>query len=370
MRVLYCWGAMLQSKRNILVMLGAVASVTFVIAACGSSDDSTFGDGKDKDSGSLESGVFNPNDKPDTGDPYKNDPLPKYCVLDGGAEAGPIPTGTADCPSDKNKPGCGCEKVGETAACWTGLRVNRKIGICKDGMTTCNQIDENTKAWGPCAGEVLPKPGVVRGTDACKCFSLGQWKLANLSPCFIEYNGDTMNPYPVSTVTDGTGRTPKPVGQSDCPSIPQSTPAPPPLPGSDWTTDTLKVDCAGHYRLCYQLKAGDIKNPQPTDCAIMEKICVEVDYLQADMEQTLPPLPAWTSTAANTACAYKWRTSGGYGEMTVQGESVLCDKIDDGSGKAFVFNRIQYCPSKCENGMNATDPECSSCVQDGSGVFK
>ncbi len=372
-----------ESKRNILIGLGAIASVALVIAACGSSDDSTFKDPNAMNMG-LDSGMFNPNDKPDSGDPFANDPPPKYCPIPGGPAAPPTPksvNGNAECPDDKNKPGCGCDKVGEMAACWTGLRINRHTGVCKDGMTVCNQIDENTKAWGPCNGEVLPKPGVIRGADACKCFSLGQWKLANLSPCFIEYGGDATMPYPVSTVTDGTGScctsanctpamTCRPVGQSDCPTIPQTTPAPPPKPGSDWTTDTLKVDCAGHYKLCYQLKAGDFKNPQPGDCAIMEKICVEVDYKEAGVEQTLPPLGAWTSTSANTACALKWRTSGGYGEMTVQGKSVLCDGIDDGSGNAFVFNRIQYCPSKCEKAANMNDPECVNCKQDGSGEFK
>jgi hypothetical protein len=56
--------------------------------------------------------------------------------------------------------------------------------------------------------------------------------------------------------------------------------------------------------------------------------------------------------------------------MTVQGESILCDKVDDGSGGSIVFNRVQYCPSKCEQAANAMDPECLNCKQDGSGVFK
>jgi hypothetical protein len=224
--------------------------------------------------------------------------------------------------------------------------------------------------WGPCSGEVLPAAGTTTGSAACKCFSLGSWKLANLSPCFIDYGGDTTMPYPVSTVTDGTGANMLPVGQSDCPTIPQATPAPPPKPASDWSTDTLTVDCAGHFKVCYQLKAGDFNNPKPTDCAIMDKICVEADYIKENIEQTFPPLPGWTSTAANTACAAQWVATGGYGEMTVLGESVLCDKVDDGSGGAFVFNRVQYCPSKCEGGMNPTDPQCMNCNQDGSGVFK
>lgn len=363
---------MLPYTRSLLVRLlpglGALASVTFVIAACGSDANSTFGD-PDAATSQLESGTFNPMDKPDGGDPFANDPPPKFCVLDGGA-APPMVSGTAECPSDKNKPGCGCDVVGATAACWTGLRANRHNGVCKDGMTTCMQVNENAKQWGPCTGEVLPTTGATKGKDACKCFSLGSWKLANLSPCFFEYNGDTANPYPVSTVTDGMGGTPKPVGQADCPPLPMGSVPPPAKPNSDWTTDTLTVDCAGHFKVCYQLKAGDFANPLPKDCAIMDKICVEADYITENVEQTFPPLPAWTSTAANTACALKWRTTGGYGEMTVQGESVLCDKVDDGAGNSVVFNRVQYCPSKCENAANAMDPECVNCKQDGSGVFK
>jgi hypothetical protein len=45
--------------------------------------------------------------------------------------------------------------------------------------------------------------------------------------------------------------------------------------------------------------------------------------------------------------------------MSVLGESVLCQQIDDGSGHSFVFHRIQYCP-----------PSQPSCGQDGSGTFK
>ncbi len=373
--MLYYPGAMNFPIRNLLVGLGATASAVLLFAAtpaCGSDDNSEFPDPNAADGAPFEGG-FNPNGKPDGGDPFAKDPLPKYCVIDGGP-AGPAVTGTVECPSDKNKPGCGCDVVGMQAACWTGLRVNRRNGACKDGMTTCKQVNENAKAWGPCEGEVLPTAGQTKGAAACKCFSLGQWKLANLSPCFIEYNGDKSMPYPVSTVTDGSGSNSLPVGQSDCPKIPQATPAPPPLPASGWTTDTLKVDCAGHFKVCYQIRAGDIKNPTAGDCPIMDKICVEADYLQENVEQAFPPLGAWTTTpassAAYVACAAKFRATGGYGEMTVLGQSVLCDEVDDGSGGAFVFNRVQYCPTKCEGGMNPTDPECVNCKQDGSGEFK
>ncbi len=364
------------SSRSLLsslaLALAATGSVTFVIAACGSSSDSTFPGGEDGSTPGFDTDGGLGNAKPDAGDPFANDPPPKYCVLPG-QPTPPKPGGTEACPDDKNKPGCGCTTLGEEADCWTGLRVNRELGQCKDGRTKCVQIDENTKAWGACEGEVLPNAGQTKGKAACKCFSLGQWKLANTSPCFITYNGDATKPYAVSTVTDGTGSSCgpptsqcKPVGQSDCPTIPQNSSAPPPKPGSDWSTDTLKVDCAGRFKLCYELKAGTFETPKPSDCSL-SKVCVEADYVKENVEQPFPPLPAWTSS--NTACAAQWEATGGYGEMSVVGESVLCDKVDDGAGNAFVFNRVKYCPSTCRIAGNETKPECLNCQQGGSGTF-
>lgn len=363
---------MLPHTRSVLCTLGALASVAFVVLAspaCGSDGGSAFGD-PDAQGPAFEDGSFNPTGKPDGGDPYANDPPPKYCVLDGGQSAPPAPGGTAECPDDKNKPGCGCNTAGETAACWTGLRVNRHNGVCKDGMTTCKQINENQKAWGPCEGQVLPASGAVKGKEACKCFSVGQWKLANLSPCFREYCNATPDPvtgcppanvagyYAVSTFDDGTGA--KCTTQGPMP--------PPSMPPGPWTTDTLLTDCAGRFTLCYELKAGDFANPQPTDCSLTKQ-CVTGDYLKENVEQKFPDLPAWVSM--DQACAKQWdKGGGGYGEMTVVGESVLCDKVDDGAGKAFVFNRVKYCPSTCRLPENTMKPECLNCGQGGSGEFK
>jgi hypothetical protein len=357
------------TSRNVLVVLGAMASVAFVIAACGSNGDSTFGDPDAQGPAFETDGTFgNPGDKPDGGDPFANDPPPNYCGPNPQA-APPKPGGTADCPDDKNKPGCGCTTVGEEAACWTGLRVNRNLGVCKDGVTKCVQKDENNKAWGPCEGQVLPVPGQTKGAQACKCFSLGNWKLANLSPCFREYcnvdpgagacpPANISGYYAVSTYDDGAG------GGAQCTA--QGPTPPPAVPPGPWTTDTLTVDCAGHFKLCYELKAGDFANPQASDCSLTKQ-CVEADYLKENVEQAFPPLPAWVSP--DQACAKKWNTVGGYGEMTVVGESVLCDKVDDGAGGSFVFNRVKYCPSLCRDVANAGLPECQNCGQGGSGQF-
>jgi len=354
---------MQTSSRTLLVALGALVSLAFVVPACGS-DSSEFGEGTPDSGGGAPIGPGlggGPDNKtPDGGDPYANDPPPRWCGPAGQPEP-PKPGGTADCPDDKNKPGCGCTVLGEKKPCWTGLRANRNLGVCKDGETTCTQINENVKAWGPCEGQVLPTSGVTKGKDACKCFSLGQWKIANLSPCTAQVNGTY---YSLSTVTDGNGSNNRPVGEADCPKLPTS--GVPPVPGSDWSTDTLKVDCAGHFKLCYELKVGNFDAPTAADCSLA-KVCVEADYLKEDVEQTFPNLGPWRST--DSACAQKWETTGGYGEMTVVGESVRCDKVDDGAGNAFVFNRVKYCPSLCREAANAGLPECQGCQQGGSGEF-
>ncbi len=332
-----------------------------VIAACGTGKPSGFDEGS-KASQEGGSGLGNDNGSglsfdagtPVDADPYKNDPLPPWCGADGGPVPPPPPGGTLECPDDKNKEGCPCTTAGQTAACWPGLRVNRHLGMCKDGTTTCTHRNETSNTWGPCVGAVLPQAGATKGKAACKCFSAGQWKLSNLSPCFITYNGTTT--YGVSTVLD-TG------GQAQCPE-PPATP-PPPLPPSIWSTDTLNVDCAGHFKLCYELKAGDFANAKPTDCSLA-KVCVEGDYLKENVEQPFPDLAPWTSP--DTACAAQFASTGGYGEMTVIGQSVLCDKVDDGSGNPLVFNRVQYCKQECMQNPNA--PGCPpNCQQGGSGQF-
>ncbi len=361
MRVLYWVYRMKSERRSLLVALGALASVTFIVAACGSDPESEFGSSggisKFEDGGSI----GDPNAQPDSGDPFANDPPPQWC----GPAGQPVPakpTGTEECPDDKNKPGCGCPVAGETAPCWTGLRVNRNLGVCKDGVTKCSQISENVKAWGPCEGQVLPASGQAKGADACKCFSLGQWKLANLSPCFVAYNANDQPPhYAVSTAIDPADSIAK------CPVLGSGATPPPVNPNPIWTTDTLKVDCAGHFKICYELKAGNADAPEATDCSLSGKLCVEADYVEANKEQAFPDLPRWNS--ADTACAARWRTVGGYGEMSVVGQSVLCDKVDDGAGNAFVFNRIKYCPTKCEKPENASDPDCINCKNGGSGEF-
>ena len=339
---------------SVTMALGAVASVAFVVAACGSSSDSTFGDpdAGGSSSGFVDGSVLGNGSTPDAGDTYANDPPPMYCVLPGQ----PTPTkpgGTQQCPDDKNLPGCGCDMLGATAACWTGLRVNRGLGQCKDGMTTCQKKNETEQVWGDCVGETLPTAGQTKGQAACKCFSAGKWKLANTSPCFAQYS--TGGTYGVSTVTDGAGK-------AACPDI--GTSPPPPVPPTAWSTDTLKVDCAGHFKLCYELKAGSFDTPMPSDCSVA-KVCVESDYPMENVEQAFPDLPAWSST--NPTCSAQFATTGGYGEMSVVGESVLCDKIDDGAGNSYVFNRVKYCPTSCN--ANPTAPECLNCQQGGSGAF-
>jgi hypothetical protein len=269
-----------------------------LVAACGTTS-SEFDENGERGSGGGD--PFGNNGAPPQDDLYKNDPPPQWCGP-AGQPVPPPPGGTLDCPDDKNKPGCFCANLGEKAACWTGLRAHRNLGICKDGTTTCVKKNENEAAWGPCEGQVLPNPSAKEGVAACKCFSEGQWKIANLSPCTFTYCNVAANPCPpanitnqttISTVVDGNGL-------AQCPPQPQTPPTAPPT--ERWSTDTLKVDCAGHFKLCYRIRAGVFETPSANDCIVGE-VCAESDYVTTNIKQPWPDLPGWLGR--NVDCSKK-----------------------------------------------------------------
>ena len=80
-----------SSSRSLLssvaLAVAVIGSVTFVVAACGSSPDSTFSGGLDGSSPAFDIGGEGGlgNAKPDAGDPFAKDPPPMYCVLPGQA---------------------------------------------------------------------------------------------------------------------------------------------------------------------------------------------------------------------------------------------------------------------------------------------
>jgi hypothetical protein len=341
------------------------AFVTGLVVACGSSSESVFLDAGTPSTGfdtDAALGASDPNE-PDA-DLYANDPPPPWCGPDGGGAEPPKPGGTEACPDDKNKPGCSCATPGQTAPCWTGLRKQRGLGICKDGKATCVRQNELNYVWGKCEGEVLPVVGATKGADACSCFSAGQWKIANLSPCFAKSSCTDADHCSVvnavSTIPSGNSVA--------CPPDNPPTSA----PAEAWSTSTLKVDCAGHFKLCLRIRAGDFTHPDPANDCIVGEVCTEGDYTEANVEQKWEDLPGWLGK--DPACAAKWAAtssdkSAGYAEMIVKGQSVRCDAIDDGSGNDLVFNRVQYCPSKCNDPAHQNDTECVSCGQAAQGSF-
>jgi hypothetical protein len=361
---------------SFITLLVVGSSLGLVGAACGSSSgQSGFGDNGGDNGGSDASGGNFDGDNPsldgslshgqDSGDAsYSTDAFwamdPPYmtCGPDGSVDVDAAPPGgTPECPDDKNREGCPCSPgavEGTMAACWPGLRSERNVGVCKDGVTTCTLTDETQLAWGPCVNAVLPTPGATMGAAACKCFSSGQWAIANLSPCFYG--------------TDGSGGA---SSTTDNGSVQCFGTQPPALPTSDWSTDTVTADCVGTFTLCYTLKAGNGSSPQPTDCTVAQS-CTTSYYPVANQVTTFPDLPAWTtSTSAENACAAQFATSGGYGEMSVTGESELCEAIGDvndaGVQSPYVFNTVTYCPLSC-----STDPSgagCANCMSGGGGTF-
>jgi hypothetical protein len=324
------------------------------------------GEGSDLDGGATDAGFMDTRRVipdaylvPDPDAFFATDPPPMTCYPDGGMGPWPDPPGgTPECPDDRNREGCRCNTVGATAPCWPGHRRNRMRGICHDGTTTCLDHDEFGGVWGPCMGAVLPDPTATRGPAACECFSMGRWAIDNLSPCFVSYGAGGGPPtYAVSTYIDSAGN-------AQCPSSIGATPPPAPQPGTDWSTDSLTVDCAGQFHLCYTLRAGNAMTPHDTDCVVAET-CVDTWYPTAGVMQTLPPLPSWTST--DSACAGSFASTGGYGEMSVQGFSIECDEVGDVGGGRYVFNRVNYCPLACNT--DPTGPGCTGCMMGGSGSF-
>lgn len=341
-----------------------VSAFALLAAACSGTEYTGGGDGGGGGGGASD-GKATKKPKPNWNAFFADDPPPKYCGP-GSATKPPLPGGTPECPDDKNREGCPCNKIGQKAACWPGKRVDRKRGICKDGVTTCKPYNEFWGSWGPCEGYVLPKKGATKGANACDCFSKGVWKIENLSPCllcsgcttqasFTDFDNPSHTYYAVSTVTPGGGK-------AQCPSNANSS-VPPPLPSGAWSANSLNIDCAGQFTLCYTIKAGDVNSPKSTDCKLAS-VCTKGWYAKAGVTQKMPVLPAWR--ASNTACVKRFLKLGGYGEMSVIGLSAECEKIDD-NGKPYVFLRAGYCPNKCLT--QPTLPECKNCGQGGSGQF-
>ena len=91
-------------------------------------------------------------------------------------------------------------------------------------------------------------------------------------------------------------------------------------------------------------------------------MCCEYTLPAADVVQEMPVLPSWLANdPTSVACAKTFVANGGYGEMTVVGESDECDHVDK------PFNYVTYCPLSCND--NPTAPECINCKPGGGGNF-
>jgi hypothetical protein len=135
-------------------------------------------------------------------------------------------------------------------------------------------------------------------------------------------------------------------------------------PTKAFTTNTLNADCAGHFKLCFTMKAGSSDNPKPTDCTVAT-VCTEGDYTAANQDQKMPDLPSWVAT--DSACAAAFAASG-YAEFTVIGKSALCDDVGD-HGNPLVFLRLPYCPLVCGQDPPPDTPECQACANGRTGSF-
>ncbi len=175
---------------------------------------------------------------------------------------------------------------------------------------------------------------VDAGPIGCDCFAHGKWAIDNVSPCFITTAGITTSA--VSTVLIDN--------QPQCPPDPTTKPQQP------WSEDELTTDCAGHFRLCYTLKASS------TGC-VLAKSCAEGDYATPNVAEMWPALDSWIiTTLAEEQCANDFVDGGGHGEMSVEGTAANGCHVDR------TFAKITYCPVSCA-------PHCPGCTSGGDGSF-
>ncbi len=75
-----------------------------------------------------------------------------------------------DCDGSTDEEGTGCNcQLGQMQACYTGPGGTQNIGICDDGVSTCQATGQGNQ-FGPCVGEVLPQACdscIVAGDQDC-----------------------------------------------------------------------------------------------------------------------------------------------------------------------------------------------------------
>ena len=188
------------------------------------------------------------------------------------------------------------------------------------------------------------------GMTCSTCFVHGKWQIDNLSPCLLEMPSPSD---PSKFVVTGVVSSVLNGAQITCPTDGSNA-----VPATPFSTDKLTVDCPGHYRLCYTLKAGSAMGPLPADCVIAQS-CAEGDYSTAGVAQTWTPLPAWSANAAGITCGQHFYDTGGYGELSVTGNASGCGAVSR------VISRVTYCPLACNGDPNA--PGCPGCMPGGNG---
>lgn len=67
--------------------------------------------------------------------------------------------GDDDCDGEADE-GCNCVP-GDVQRCFPGPPGNRDVGVCTDGLQTC----EASEVWGPCDGAIVPREDVCNGAD-------------------------------------------------------------------------------------------------------------------------------------------------------------------------------------------------------------
>ena len=190
----------------------------------------------------------------------------------------PPPTpGTPECPDDKKPPRLRMSDAGKTIPCLAGAARKPQLGhLSRRRNHLRARAGELGQNLGSMKDTSCPSPERPPEPMPASVFRRDAGRFDNLVPCF--YTLKRSRHRATSSVIQG--------GKPTCVDEPAAA-----KPTSPWSPEHLTVDCVGHWKLCYTLRAGDGKI-RSTDCVVATS-CNRRRLPMPTNHQALPQLPAW-----------------------------------------------------------------------------
>jgi hypothetical protein len=154
-----------KSRRRGAFRFAGLSLACMCLAACAADGGATASSNRSRTEGALPQGGAGLNGASPAPVQAGNTPVqnPGSISPNAGANAPAIPA-TAPPPAagcDRaalDQMGCACDQIGATRPCYSAAPATRNVGMCKDGIQTCNGVSgtEFGAQWGPCMEQVVP----------------------------------------------------------------------------------------------------------------------------------------------------------------------------------------------------------------------